>query len=65
MTKLTKLILITRYTFITDYGDFRDNIQHIKNNFISDYANYADFQYQIRNDFITDYTDYADFRSHH
>ena len=47
------LILNTRYTFITDYVDFRDYIQHIKNNFTSDYANYADFQYQITHNFIT------------
>ena len=65
LTTLTMLILNTRYTFITDYADFRDYIQHIKNNFTSDYANYADFQYQIRNNFITDYADYADFRDYH
>ena len=32
------LILNTRYTFITGYADFRDDIQHIKNNFTSDYT---------------------------
>ena len=37
------IILNTRYNFFTDYGDFRDYLEHIKNNFISDYANYADF----------------------
>ena len=46
------LILNTRYTFITDYIDFRDEIQHIKNNSTSDYANYVDFQYQITHNFI-------------
>ena len=56
------LILNTRYTFITGYADFRDNIQHIKNNFTSDYANYADFQYLTSNNFTTDYVDYTDFR---
>ena len=40
---LAKLILNTRYTFFTHYADFRDYIQHIKNNFTNDYANYADF----------------------
>ena len=30
ITMLTTLILNTRYTFITDYADFRDDIQHIK-----------------------------------
>ena len=65
LTRLTTLILNTRYNFITDYADFRDYTRYIKNNFISDYTNYADFQYQIRNNFITDYTDYADFRDYH
>ena len=27
---LTTLIQHTRYTFITDYADFRDDIQHVK-----------------------------------
>ena len=65
LTTLTTLILNTRYTFITDYADFRDDIQRIKNNFTSDYTNFADFQYQIKNNFITDYADYADFRDFH
>ena len=46
------LILNTRYTFITDYVDFRDDIKHIKNNSTSDYANYVDFQYKITHNFI-------------
>ena len=49
------LMFNTKYTFITDYADFRDYIQYIKNNFTSDYANYADLKYQIRNNFITHY----------
>ena len=57
LTTLTTLIWNTRYNFITDYADFRDYTQYIKNNFTSDYTNYADFQYQIRNNFITDYAD--------
>ena len=56
------LILNTRYNSNTDYADFTDYIQHIKNNFTSDYANYADFQYLTSNKFTTDNVDYTDFR---
>ena len=59
---LTTLILNTRYTFITDYTNFKDYIQNIKNNFTSDYADYAHFQYNMKNNSIPDYANYTDFR---
>ena len=48
----------------TDYADYTDFQNYIKNNFIIDYADYTDFQNYIKNNFIIDYADSTDCQDH-